>query len=186
MNQFTLTLKDNTQKAFNSFFWFLFFLHLAIISVIIINAAVIYHSNVARVTAFLLGLFFLIFIFFKHKIKLITFQSIIFLVLIGFWIAQLAWFPAIALILLIIFARFVLKQKSTAIFSGQNILIVKSLFKKVHSWAEVENVVLKDHLLSIDFKNNHLIQVEITTESYEVNEVAFNQFCLQQLKSLDS
>jgi hypothetical protein len=186
MKQFAFTLKDNTQKAFDSFFWFLSFLHLVIISVIIINAADTYQSNVARATAFLLIFSFLIFFFFKHKIKLITFQRIIFLVLIGFWLIQLVWFAAVSLILIIAFARFVLKKKSIAMFSEQNIIIEKSLFKKVHSWAEVTNVVLKDHLLSIDFKNNHLIQVEITTESYGVNEMAFNQFCGQQLKSMDA
>jgi hypothetical protein len=186
MNQFTLTLKDNTQKAFNSFFWFLSFLHLIIISVITINAVDTYQSNIARATVFLLIFSLLFFFFFKRKIKLTTFQGLLFLLMIAFWLMQLAWLAAISLILIIVFARYVLKQKSIAIFSEQNIIIVKSLFKKVYNWREVENVVLKDHLLSVDFKNNYLIQVEINTESYGVNEVAFNQFCRQQLKSMDA
>lgn len=181
MQQFTLTLKDNTQKAFNSFSWFLLFLHLVIISVIIINTADVYHRNVAWIAVSLFILLLFIFFFFKDKFKLINFQAVAFLLMAGFWIAQLAWVPALALIIIIIFARFILQKKSTATFSGGNIVIEKSLFKKVHSWSEVENVVLKDHLLSVDFKNNHLIQVEITKESFSINETAFNQFCQSQL-----
>ena len=183
MQQFTFTLKDTTQKAFNSFFWFLFFLHFVIISVIIINTADVYHRNVAWIAVSLFIFLLFIFFFFKDKFKLITFQAVTFLLLTGFWIAQLAWFPALALIIIIIFARFVLQKKSKATFSAENIVIEKSLFKKVYSWVEVQNVVLKDHLLSIDFQSNRLIQIEITEESYGISEADFNQFCQSRLNN---
>jgi len=181
MQQFTLTLKDNTQKAFNSFFWFLFLFHVIIISIIILNAADDYHRNIAWGTAFLVTLFSFSFFVFKFRIQI--FQVVLFLLITGFWIAQLAWLPAAILIAIIIFARFVSTKKSIAIISRDHITIVKSLFKKDHHWSAIENIVLKDHLLSIDFKNNHLLQLEITPESYAIDEDSFNQFCRQQLNS---
>jgi len=183
MQQFTFTLKDNTQKAFNSFSWFLFCLHIIIISVVIIKGADSYHASVAWITAFLFTLTLFSFFFFKNRFSLQSFQLLLFLLMTGFWIAQLAWLPALVLTGIIIFARFVSKKKSIAVFSNEHISISKSLFKKDHSWAEVANVVLKDHLLSIDFKNNHLLQLEVTPESYTIDEAAFNQFCRQHLPS---
>jgi hypothetical protein len=179
MQQFTLTLKDNTQKAFNTFSWFLLLLHVVIISVIIMNAADVYHRNVAWGTGFLLSLFCFGFFFFRFK--LIIFQSGLFALITGFWLAQQAWLPAIILSAIVFFARFVLKKESVATFSDQHVIIIKSIFKKEHSWLAIENVILKDHLLSIDFKNNHLLQLEITAESYTIDETIFNQFCRQQL-----
>ena len=45
MDQFVFTLKDNNQKAFNSFFWFLFFLHLIAAAVIAVNPSNSYQKN---------------------------------------------------------------------------------------------------------------------------------------------
>jgi len=182
MQQFTFILKDNTQKAFNSFFWFLYFLHLIAASVIIINTGNQQQKNFAIATftafVFLTVLFYLL----KNKFKLHTYQAAMFVVMAFFWPLQSAWLPAVVVIAVIAFSYLVVKKKSTAVFATGNIIVSKSLFKKQYSWAEVENVVLKDHLLSIDLKNNHLIQVEITPESYGIDESLFNQCCLRQLE----
>ncbi len=183
MNQFIFTLKDNNQKAFNSFFWFLLFLHVIIASVIVINTALKYQKIIA-VTAialyfFLTAAFYLL----KNKFKLKNYQLAVFVLMILFWLAQAAWLPCIIVIAAIVFAYKILRTKSMAIFSTENIILSKSLFKKEYAWGQISHVVLKDNLLTIDFKNNHLIQVEITTDSYGVNETAFNQFCFGQVGS---
>ena len=182
MQQFTFILKDNTQKAFNSFYWFLYFLHVIAIAAMLFKEPGAYHRITGWIFLLLLSLFMFLYPYFKGKINLITYQSIVSLIMIGFWIALLAWIPAIVLIITVVFANFVLIRKSKAIFSNKNIIIVKSLFTKVYTWVEVENVVLKDHLLSVDFKNNHLIQIEITPESFNIDEATFNQFCHHQLQ----
>lgn len=61
-------------------------------------------------------------------------------------------------------------------------LIIKKWYQSpVHLWSELSNVVLKDNLLTIDFKNNCLLQVttEETVEPVEPGE--FNLFCARQL-----
>ena len=50
---------------------------------------------------------------------------------------------------------------------------------KKYRWTELSNVVIKDNLLTIDFKNNKLIQEEIITG--EVDETEFNSFVKKQL-----
>jgi hypothetical protein len=47
-------------------------------------------------------------------------------------------------------------------------------------WNELQNLILKDGILTIDFKNNKLLQNEIE-ENASLNEKDFNEFCRQQL-----
>jgi hypothetical protein len=183
MNQFTFTLKDNNQKAFTSFFWFLLFLHVIAASVVILNVA----DKPQKIAAvIILAAYFIltaVFFLLKRKFKLPVYHLTVFGVMIVFWLLQTAWLPAIICTAAIIFAYKILKTKSTAVFSIQNITLTKLLFKKIYNWAAIENVVLKDNLLSIDFKNNQLIQVEIANESAPVDEKNFNQFCKLQLSA---
>jgi hypothetical protein len=50
-------------------------------------------------------------------------------------------------------------------------------------WSDISNVILKDGLLTIDLKNNRLIQQSIDEQQSSVNEKEFNEFCSQQLKT---
>ncbi|MET0462880.1 MAG: hypothetical protein ABW007_06990 [Chitinophagaceae bacterium] len=50
------------------------------------------------------------------------------------------------------------------------------------SWNELNNIVLKDGLLTIDFKNNKILQSEIIDSPAGLNEQEFNEFCREQLK----
>jgi len=49
-------------------------------------------------------------------------------------------------------------------------------------WNELNNVILKDGILTIDFRNNKIVQAEIDDVSNTINEKEFNDFCSQQLK----
>jgi hypothetical protein len=181
MDQFVFTLKDNNQKAFNSFFWFLFFLHLIAAAVITFNASDSYQKNTAALSLVIFLVITAVFYLFKNKFKQKNYQLALFVVMVLFWLALAAWLPAIIVTIAIIFAFFILQKKSVAIFSAETIIITKSLFKKTYSWAEIQNAVLKDNLLSVDFKNNHLLQVEIADTNTSFDENTFNQFCKQQL-----
>lgn len=55
--------------------------------------------------------------------------------------------------------------------------INKVLSNKGHSWQEFSNIILKDNLLTIDFKNNTIIQVEIDSTAVGINEEKLNLFC---------
>ncbi len=56
--------------------------------------------------------------------------------------------------------------------------------KRKISWPELSNVILRDDLLTIDLKNNSIIQIEVDDEDdadYEVGEDEFNAYCRAQL-----
>jgi hypothetical protein len=180
--RFTLILKDNTQKAFNSFSWFLLFLHLVAAAAISINSPDKEQHVIAIGAIVLFTIIAGLLVLSKARLKL--YHLLLFTWMIIFWLLLSAWLPAIVVALIILFAYRVLKIKSSVLFTSENIIITRSLFKKVYNWPEVENIVLKDHLLSIDLRNNQLFQTEIAAENYNIDEAAFNQFCNDQLKTL--
>lgn len=60
-------------------------------------------------------------------------------------------------------------------------IVYPSFPKKTIGWSELNNVILKDGLLTIDFKTNRILQSEIVDSETEVNERQFNEFCNKQL-----
>jgi hypothetical protein len=49
--------------------------------------------------------------------------------------------------------------------------------RKYYQWGELNNVVLKDGMLTVDFKNNLLIQKHIDSQVTPQMENEFNRFC---------
>jgi len=60
-------------------------------------------------------------------------------------------------------------------------IILNSFPQKQYDWNEINNIVLKDGLLTIDLKNNKLIQKEVNDEVLPSDEHDFNEFCRQRL-----
>jgi hypothetical protein len=81
----------------------------------------------------------------------------------------------------LIFALLVfISLRSTIVTVDENQVIWPSFPKKLFSWAELSNVILKDGLLTIDLKDNKLIQQPLEMEA-SIDEKDFNEFCQRQL-----
>ncbi len=50
---------------------------------------------------------------------------------------------------------------------------------KTYHWNDFSNIVIKDNILTLDFKNNKLMQAEIATQN--INEHDFNIFAIEQI-----
>lgn len=112
-----------------------------------------------------------------------------------FWITLLlcsaSWlthdgFPFWAGIAMIGFAILdMLAFKSLNVVFTPDYVQVPSLLNKKFSWKEIDNVILKDDIITIDFKNNKIVQEKIIPPDYELAETEFQQFCREQvIKSL--
>ncbi len=62
-------------------------------------------------------------------------------------------------------------------------IVFNTLPKKRYSWQDLANVVLKDGILTIDFRNNKLIQKEIESQTSAKEEQEFNEFCQARLNA---
>jgi hypothetical protein len=62
-------------------------------------------------------------------------------------------------------------------------IVINTLIRQRHDWSAFNNIVLKDGLLTLDFKNNRLMQKEIADDEDEddADEEEFNTWCRDQL-----
>jgi hypothetical protein len=60
-------------------------------------------------------------------------------------------------------------------------IVFNSFPQKKYNWSEVSNVILKFGMLTIDLKNNKIIQGEVNDDVPLQVETEFNAFCKQQL-----
>jgi hypothetical protein len=64
-------------------------------------------------------------------------------------------------------------------------VVINSLFKKKISWSALDIVILKDGLLTLDCKDNTLIQKEVLDDDDpEADEDEFNEYCRSKLVNL--
>lgn len=68
---------------------------------------------------------------------------------------------------------------------GDEEIVMKRFFKRTIRWNQLQNVVLKDGLLTLDFRDNRVIQVETDDEEdndeYDVSEEEFNAYCRSRI-----
>jgi hypothetical protein len=69
-------------------------------------------------------------------------------------------------------------------FSSDGV-VINSMFKKKFPWSLFQSVLLKDGLLTLDFKNNRLIQKEVLDDDEpDAPEDEFNDYCRSKLVNL--
>jgi hypothetical protein len=62
-------------------------------------------------------------------------------------------------------------------------IVLNTLFKKKIPWNSLEAVILKDGMLTLDFKNNKLLQKEVLdVDEPDADEDEFNEYCREQLE----
>jgi hypothetical protein len=106
------------------------------------------------------------------KILLIPVLAII---RIPFW-----WALALVLAVVSLIEYHALQLVPSVQFSLGNISF-NGIVRKKYPWSAFDNVILKDGLLTIDFKDNRLFQKEIQTAT---DEQAFNAWCNARLYEL--
>ena len=174
MQQFEVTLKNEKVKFYKSIALLLVILNLAVFIYLLI--ADVHFYEVAA--ALLLSAFYIIYLLYNSKKtkKPFFINEFTFFILAGCWIALQNYLVAFCAMALAILYHLSL-QKIQVLFTAE---VVKKLNfpQKEFSWEVFTNVMMKDNILTLDFKNNRLMQSE--TES-NINEMEFNEFAVQQI-----
>ena len=119
----------------------------------------------------------------KRKKKKISFTTILVCAGIGLNIFTATEYVGSLLILSGIVEKYLSKNKEIG-FSEAGI-VISGLFPKKYNWSDLSNVIIKDDLLTIDFKNNKVLQHYTDDEEddeYEVESDEFNAYCGERLK----
>lgn len=64
-------------------------------------------------------------------------------------------------------------------------VVINTLIRRQLAWSALNNVILKNGLLTLDFKNNRLLQREVADDEDDddVDEEEFNAYCRDRLES---
>ena len=63
-------------------------------------------------------------------------------------------------------------------------IVFNTLPKKKYNWTDFNNIIIKDGIITIDFKNNKLLQKEIQSGANAQDEQDFNEFCNSRLHTI--
>jgi hypothetical protein len=172
--QFEITLKNEKIKYYKFIALLLLVLNLAVFIFLLLTGVHLYETVASLLLA---GLHIMYLIYeAKRNSEAFFIRRSTFLILACSWIVLQNYLPALACVALGVLYHLSL-QKLQFVFNDN--FIAKTNFpQKEYSWEAIDNIILRDHMLTIDLKNNRLIQFE--TES-SVNEIQFNEFAQQHL-----
>lgn len=83
---------------------------------------------------------------------------------------------------ILLLSQDITRRKLVVLFFDDRI-IYPSFPRKIFTWNDLDHIVLKDGILTIELPKDRLLQNEIMTE---INEPDFNEFCRQRLNALNN
>ena len=130
-----------------------------------------YFINISAAAVLLLAAFF------TKKLTAIIKGNTILLLVIGAGILFTATLSIAFAAVLVLCGVLVKKLNTlpTVSINTKGVTITKMLNHLEYQWSEFNNIILKDNLLTLDFKNNKLLQLSISEST--VDEYSFNTFC---------
>ena len=184
--EYRFTLKDNNEKAYSTFVWFLFFMHIVAAGVFALSVK---DSNVKLSVYILLGFYAVISIIYfllrKRKKSLETFSLIMALLYGNFWLKHVGVVGMLIFAVVFLFVITVQGKKTTVSFSEKGVELTRLFKTIIYPWQQMDNVILKDNLLTIDFISNKIIQAETVENTETADEINFNVFCTEQIHKND-
>jgi len=121
----------------------------------------------------------------KHLSLLLFESALIFIGAIYFWskgVSLVAFSHGILAGVIILFWIYLKKRVNgeVIIVSNKNIIFPGLSADRIIEWNELTHVIKRNDLLTFDFKNNKLVQVQVI-DSGEFNDEEFNGFCQHRL-----
>lgn len=180
MEKIELTLKNAKLKSYYRISLILAFFNFLVLFAFTFTSTYQRH----RVTVMILFLVMLLFLFIKKRNRLNFIGEketigLVYIFIVAIWISwQLYWLAALNAIFYILY---IFSVRRFDVIVLRNEIIFPSFPKKKIQWNELQNIIMKDGLLTIDFKNNKIVQNEVENDDYS-KEKEFNEFCREQLK----
>ena len=178
MLRFSILLKNEKLRTYTVISWLI----IALNFFAFIYMGVSGRARIANLPYFTAGLLLIIFLsrFISHREAFENDSiSLCFSIAIISWIVLQFYWPAAIIILLFLFQD--ITRRRLAVLFYDDRIVYPSFPKRTIEWKELNNVVLKDSILTIDLKNNKVYQNEIISPASEID---FNEFCDTQLQVL--
>ena len=181
MKPFVITLKNEKLKQYNRIALFVIIINLALF----IYLGVTTEIKSIRITA-IVYIFIIIIVlgidFFPEKNKnteLYPYKLTLEYIIAFAWLQMGFWWAGVIVVLLGFL--YLIARRPLIVYVIKDKINYPSFPNKSFRWPELNNVILKDGLLTIDLKNNRFIQQPVNELKTSVNEAEFNDFCREQL-----
>jgi hypothetical protein len=176
MQQFEIILKNDKIKSYRSIALIILILNLSVFIFLLFYDQYRYEAASAIL---LIGIYIFMRLYFIRKYNQGNYvDQVLLFVLAGCWFGIQNYLMVFILVILGVLYHLAL-QKLLFVFTSEKISKMNFPVKEF-SWNMFNNVILKDNILTLDFKNNHLIQAEIE-KSGNINEKQFNSFAQSRL-----
>lgn len=181
MGQFEITLKNEKIKQYERIALFILIINLALFLYMAIST----NSRSVRISAITSLACICIALSINYFLSAIKNNENSPYKVIAIYLISMAWWNIgywwIGLFCILLGTLYLTAKRSLRISIQKEKIIYPSFPKKNIDWLQLNNIILKDGLLTIDFKNNKFIQQPIDEIKTTVNEQDFNDFCRQQL-----
>lgn len=175
MPEFEIVLKNDKLKLYSNIAKIFLLLNFSVFVLLLFYEPYRY-TSIAFLIAFVLYLLLRQYLFKKGNVPNIVDEFVFFIPAAG-WLGMHSYLIGVGCMLMGFLYKLSL-QEIKFVFAQEN--IIKMNFpKKKFAWVLLNNVVLKDNILTLDFKNNKLLQAEV--EKNDINETDFNSFARLQV-----
>lgn len=183
MQELKLTLKDEKVRTFRIIAILILFIHLAIFSMQTIRSPfVLLKASFAAGAVF--NLMVLVKAFVPGKSRRLNYRllGICFFLSSLLWLLSADWVPALSSFVMGLFG--LRMGKGIGIICNTRGIEWPYFPKRLIPWIEINHVILKDGVLTIEDNRNRVLQALLTAESADsVSEDSFNLFCLTAMAS---
>lgn len=180
---YIISLKRPSYSAINLVSVILLLLFLAAFFYFISQAGIDAHNAwLLVVPAVITGLMIFGFSQRKRRDFLVYYRTELFIAALGWFMLPLyagARYFGWAYALMAIIERYV-KYPDEWLFSKENI-IHAGFPRRTFEWVEIDNVVIRDNIFTLDLINNKVIQKELDQETDRATQDEFNNWCIGQL-----
>jgi len=182
MQNFKLVIINEKVKQYKLFALLIIILNILVLSILAVTRSEIRYRCIAFIT--LIAAVFLVEYFAKKKQKEFSAKGAATLVIIGAYLSFKFWLPALILAFLAIL--YIISIRQFIVTVNASSIIYPSFPKRTIQWNELNNIIIRDGLLTMDFKNNKLVQALVINreDNSGLDEREFNDFCNAQLESV--
>ena len=177
MQKFEILLKNEKLKLYNRFSLFILII-LTLLYVYFTFFAKPISSVSTRYIILAFMILFLVAFYLKKSREIIKPVHFYFFLILGWALIGEYLLAGVTLLLQLLLDSATGKKMVTL---SADKIIYPSFPKRIIYWADLNNLLLKDGLLTIDLKSNKVIQQLVDENKTPVDEKEFNDFCRQQL-----
>lgn len=107
--------------------------------------------------------------------------SFLLVVAIALFVTGFSWFFS-AIVLVIGLSAGLIRKPSKLTADEKGIYITRLFMHKFYPWTVFNNLVVKDGVITLDFKSNRVLQLDVEETGEAINEKAANDFFIQHLQ----